>query len=73
MCLMGVDQILFLACENTQVMKYIIPENIFDITNIWSWAHMRFHLHIAAYYHEGGAQTTFGENPFLRSYIYDAF
>ena len=28
MWLMGVDQILFLVCENTQVMKYIIPKNI---------------------------------------------
>ncbi len=29
---------LFLAYENTKVMKYIIPENIFDIANIWSLA-----------------------------------
>ena len=35
MCLMGVVQKLFLACENRLPMKYIIPENIFDMTDIW--------------------------------------
>ena len=39
MCLMGIVQNLFLAYENTKVMKYIIPENNFDIANIWSLAH----------------------------------
>ena len=39
MCLMGIVQNLFLAYENTKAMKYIIPENNFDIANIWSLAH----------------------------------
>ena len=40
MCLMGVVQKLFLACENRLPMKYIIPENIFDIPDIWVWSNM---------------------------------
>ena len=37
MCLMGIVQKLFLAYENPQLMKYIIPGNIFDIPDIWVW------------------------------------
>ena len=36
----GVIQNLFLACENTLVMQYIIPENIFDIPDIWVWSNI---------------------------------
>ena len=35
MCLMGIVPNLFLACENTLLMKYVIPESIFDIPDIW--------------------------------------
>ena len=40
LCLMGIVQNLFLAYENTLLMKYIIPENIFDIAYIWVWSTM---------------------------------
>ena len=40
MCLMGIVQNLFLAYENPLLMKYIIPENIFVIPDIWVWSNM---------------------------------
>ena len=39
MCLMGIVQNLFLAYENTKVLKYIIRENNFDIADISSFAY----------------------------------
>lgn len=50
---MGVVQKLFLACENRLPMKYIIPENIFDMTDICSSAYIDLQVHFGTYFRGG--------------------
>ena len=59
MCLMGIVQKLFLACQNLLLMKYIIPENNFDIAFIWSLAHRLLQGDFALNMSKGWAFTSF--------------
>ena len=56
---MGVVQNFFLACENPLPMKYIIPENIFDMTDLWSSAYMTLHIRFCTYSRGGGGACRF--------------